>query len=105
MRPRRASAMTARRAAVREEGRASATIQFLSDWQETVEGALRRGAPLTINYDPSRLPQCRQNWHGAEVWNIEAVISVHPRGEIVRGAVLKAVREPPDLGMVVALVP
>src|SRR5262249_28403234 len=80
-------------------------IRFLGDWRETAEGALRRGAPLTIRYDPSRLPYCRQNWHGAEVWDIEAFIRVQPRGEIVRGGGLKAGREPPHGGMVVGLVP
>src|SRR5215470_1625051 len=96
--------VTVRRTAV-GEAVPSATVRFLGDWRETAEGALRRGAPLTIHYDPSRLPYCRQNWRGAEIWNIEAFVRVHPRGEILRGGVLKAVREPPEMGMVVALVP
>ena len=82
-----------------------ATLRFLSDWQELVHGSINRGEPLSIEYDPARLPQCRQNWRGAEVWDIEAFVRFHPRGEIVRGGVLKPVREPPEFGMVVGLEP
>ena len=71
-----------------------ATICFLADWRETLEGALRRGESLSIEYDPARLPYCRQNWRGAEVWNIEVVARLHPRGEILSGSVLKALLDP-----------
>ena len=96
--------MTARRAAGGTQGR-SARIRFLGDWQERLDGALCRGASLIVEFDPSRLSHCRQEWRGAQVWNIEALVRVHPRGEIWRGTVLKARREPPDTGMVVAMEP
>ena len=80
-------------------------IRFSKDWRETVEGVVRRDASVAIDFDPSRLPFCRQNWRGAEVWNIDAFVRVHPRGEIVTGSVLKAIRQPPEGGMIVALQP
>ena len=56
---------------------------------------------MAIAYDPARLPNCRQTWRGAQVWDIEAFVRVHPRGEVAVGSVLKARRQPPDTGMVV----
>lgn len=97
--------MTTRRRMEGEAQQPAAKVQFLADWRESANGSFRRSAPVTIEYDPARLPHCRQQWRGAEVWNIEAAVRVHPRGEIVKGSVLKARREPPEIGLIVAMNP
>ena len=77
-------------------------LQFLPGWCTVQKGDIRRGGELLVEYDPARLPRCRLNWHGAEVWDIEACIKFHPGGQLYSGSVLEKIRKD---GMVVQLVP
>src|SRR5215208_4914136 len=66
----------------------NAILQFLSDWREAVKGELLRGGTLGIEFAPERLTGCRRNWRGAEVWDIEALVRFHPRGDLAHGSLL-----------------
>jgi hypothetical protein len=83
----------------------SATLRFLSGWREFLEGPIRPGSTLIIEYDPDRLPNCRLQWHGAQVWGISVTIVFHPRGQTYSGSVLEEIRQPPISGAVVDLRP
>jgi hypothetical protein len=48
------------------------------------------------------LTGCRRNWRGAEVWDIEALVKYHPRGELVHGGLMEQIRTG---GVVTALSP
>src|SRR5215471_20111699 len=79
-----------------------ATIQFRSDWQQALQGLIERGSRLTLDYDKARLPNSFAQWRGAEFGDIVALCRFHPRGDIVSGSVVAAVRDgenPP--GMVI----
>jgi hypothetical protein len=80
-----------------------AVLQFLSNWLQAQEGAIRRGESIAIEFAPERLTSCRRNWRGAEVWDIEALAKFHPRGELVRGSLLERIRN--SGGLVTALTP
>lgn len=75
------------------------TLRFLRGWLQTSDGPIARGRNLTIAFDPERLTGCRQSWRGAEIWNIDAVVKFHPRGDFVRGSLLEPMR---TSGMVTA---
>ncbi|GHG81339.1 DUF6209 family protein [Comamonas sp. JC664] len=47
------------------------TLSFTSNWSELVAGTLRAGEPFIINYDASRLPECRATYNGP-AWAIVA---------------------------------
>lgn len=79
----------------------TATLRFHVGWRNVVEGAIRRGGRLLIDYDPERLPECRLNWRGAEAWDVEVEGRFHPGGQTIRASVLDAVRSPPGYGMIV----
>lgn len=49
---------------------ARATIRFDADWNTTVEGALRRGGQLRVDYEPERLDECRGEQYGTPAWTI-----------------------------------
>jgi hypothetical protein len=82
-----------------------ATLEFLPGWRDLQHGTIKPGGKLTIVYDPDRLPQCRMNWRGAEVWDIEVYIRFHPCGQFYRESVLEKIRTPPGMGMVTQLIP
>ena len=67
------------------------TLHFLPDWQRADEGAIVRGRDVSIDFAPERLTGCRRNWRGAEVWDIEAIVKFHPRGELARGSLLERI--------------
>jgi len=46
------------------------SIAFTADWNETVYGTLKSGKTFIVNYDLSRLPDCRQTYNGAPTWEI-----------------------------------
>ncbi len=46
------------------------SIAFLADWSEAVRGTLKSGKTFIVNYDLSRLPDCRQTYNGAPTWEI-----------------------------------
>jgi len=77
-------------------------LRFLPNWQQEDEGEISRGATVTIEFAPERLTGCRQNWRGAEVWDIEAFARFHPRGELLHTSLLDRVR---TAGVVTMLVP
>ena len=79
-----------------------AILQFLPDWVQTRQGEILRGGSFAIKFAPERLTGCRRNWRGAEVWDIEALIRFHPRGELVHGGLMDQIRTG---GVVTALSP
>jgi hypothetical protein len=86
-----------------EEG-ARATIQFLPGWEQRRRGQVRRGGKLVVEFDPARLPQCRQSSHGAQVWEIEVGMIFHPGGQWFVGSVMRKVRMP-EGGPLISLEP
>lgn len=48
------------------------SISFASDWSETVNGELTKGAEVTIAYDPERLTKCRGTQGCYQQWAITA---------------------------------
>jgi hypothetical protein len=86
-----------------EEGQ-RATLQFLPGWEQRQHGQIRPGGKLVVEFDPARLPQCRQSTHGAQVWDIEVGIVFHPGGQWFVGSVMKKIRMPNN-GPIVSLEP
>ena len=82
-----------------------ARLRFLTGWRTVREGMLTAGGSVTIEYDPERLTGCRGTMRGAQMWDIEINVAIHPRGGIVRGSAMEKVRVPPERGMVVNLLP
>lgn len=68
-----------------------AVLQFLPDWLQAREGEILRGGNFSIEFAPERLTGCRRNWRGAEVWDIEALVKFHPRGELVHDDVMQQI--------------
>ena len=81
-----------------------ATIEFLPGWRQQQRGEIRAGGKLVVEFDPSRLPQCRQSSHGAQVWDIDVGMIFHPGGQRFDGSVMRKVRMP-DEGIIVSLEP
>ena len=81
-----------------------ATIQFQLGWRQQQHGEIRAGGRLVIEFDPSRLPQCRQSSHGAQVWDIDVGMIFHPGGQYFGGSVMRKDRMP-NGGMIIALYP
>jgi len=77
-------------------------VQFLPDWRQIGQDEILRGSSFGIEFAPDRLTGCRRNWRGAEVWDIEALVRFHPRGELVHGGLLEQNRTG---GVVTALSP
>ena len=50
----------------------SPTLSFNSNWDEVVSGTLRAGQQFIVNYDVSRLPECRATYNGP-AWVITAL--------------------------------
>ena len=71
-----------------------ANLRFLADWTSTLTGDIAQGEKLTIEFDPQRLPQCRLNWRGAEVWDIISYAHFHPSGELFSGSLLQRIASP-----------
>lgn len=46
------------------------TIRFGADWSVEVQGELRRGSQVRVEYDPARLDDCRGTFYGREAWSI-----------------------------------
>jgi hypothetical protein len=45
-------------------------IHFTPDWTTTVEGVIAADAPVQVDYDLSRLPNCRAQYAGGDAWSI-----------------------------------
>ena len=80
-----------------------ADLRFLADWTSTLTGDIAQGEKLTIEFDPQRLPQCRLNWRGAEVWDITGYTRFHPNGGVFSGSLLQRIGSPS--GIVTTLQP
>ena len=65
----------------------SAHILFAGNWDEYLSGALHQGGYLVIDYDLSRLPQCRATHNGYPAWDTVAYVRFSPGGELVSGSV------------------
>ena len=86
-------------------GDRGASLRFDSSWCTTQIGHILAGGTLSLDYDILRLPQCRASWRGAQVWDIEVHIRLHPGGTEIVESVLDKIRSPPGRGMVTGLVP
>jgi len=78
-------------------------LRFLADWTSVLTGDLAQGGKLAIEFDRQRLPQCRLNWRGAEVWDINGYARFHPSGEVFTGSLLQRIASP--AGIVTTLQP
>jgi hypothetical protein len=58
------------------------TLRFLSNWEHEIEGELRAGEPLQIEYDPARLPTCRSERYGRPAWSIAGYVRFHPGADV-----------------------
>jgi len=81
-----------------------ATINFLNDWTQTLDGDLVQGGELVVNYDLNRLPARRDTFRGAAVWDILALARFHPDGQILAASVTTPVSSSPG-GMTVDRAP
>lgn len=64
-----------------------ATLRFLSDWTDQQIGTIQAGQPLTVEYDPARLPRCRAERYGRRTWNIQAFFRFWPGSQQISGDV------------------
>lgn len=64
-------------AASSSSGVETPSITFAPDWTQSVTGTLTAGHPVRIQYDPSRLPQCRGETNGAPAWAIGGYFRVN----------------------------
>lgn len=48
------------------------TLTFTAAWQTEVQGVLASALAVTVSYDLSRLPTCRQTYNGYATWDIVA---------------------------------
>ncbi len=62
-------------------------VSFLADWQETTSGERRQGGYLQVDYDLSRLPDCRGTHNGHPAWDIVAHARFNPGGQQFEGSV------------------
>ena len=74
-------------------GRSQAILRFVAGWNENLEGEIRAGETLVIEYDPERLAQCHTTWRGADIWNITVHIRFHPSNRSYEESVLEPVME------------
>src|SRR6266496_3234839 len=77
-----------------------ATIKFLNDWTQTLDGDLLQGGELMVDDDLSRLPVRRDTFRGAAVWDILALARFQPDGQILAASVTESVSSSPG-GMTV----
>jgi hypothetical protein len=64
------------------------TVRFRSDWSYEQVGDIRVGQPLSIEYDPARLPRCRSERYGQRAWSIAAFVRFHPGEQLQSGGVV-----------------
>ncbi|MGH3776388.1 MAG: DUF6209 family protein [Pseudonocardiaceae bacterium] len=63
------------------------SVKFLSDWSHELNGDIRPGEPLFIEYAEGRLPHCRARRYGQDAWSIMAGMRFHPDGREHNGVV------------------
>lgn len=72
----------------------AASIVFDAAWGETTRGSLVAGGTFSVQYDPARLPTCR-DWHNEyAVWNITAYARFWPGGTQVQADIMRLGRNP-----------
>jgi hypothetical protein len=81
-----------------------ATIKFLNDWTQSLDGDLEQGGELAVDYDIKRLPARRDTFRGAAVWDIFALARFRPDGQILAVSVTTPVSSSPG-GMTVDRAP
>jgi uncharacterized protein DUF6209 len=63
----------------------SATLQYLTDWQETRQGDIAQGGQLIVQYDQARLSGCQAYHDGMPAWDSSATIRFHPSEQVASG--------------------
>ncbi len=71
----------------RPAGQTRAVIEFKGDWSELQHGPLVQGGTGVIEYDSSRLTQCRGSSGGHATWDITAAVRFQPGGQKVEQSV------------------
>lgn len=67
-------------------GTPSATVQFLSGFQQKQRGALVEGRTLVVEYELWRMPQCiGSTYNGYAAWNTQVSVRFLPGGELFQG--------------------
>ena len=82
----------------------NATVHFLNDWTQTLDGDLAQGGELAVDYDLSRLPTRRDTFRGAAVWDVLALARFQPDRQILAASVTRPVSSSPG-GMTVDRAP
>jgi len=80
---------------VRAPGRAQATLRYLPDFQEMLEGELRAGGRLHLDYAIKRVA-CRRERLGVPIWSFQSFIRFHPAGQLYHGGMQASVPVPSD---------
>ena len=81
-----------------------ATIRFLNDWTQTLDGDLVQGGELAVDYNLNRLPERRDTFRDAAVWDILALARFQPDTQILAASVTTRVSNSPG-GMTVDRAP
>lgn len=72
----------------------TATLQFLAGYQMRMEGHIRPGGQIRIEFAPERLPTCRDTHNGFPAWGLTAFAKFHPGGQYFEGPLTRNVGGP-----------
>ncbi len=68
---------------------ATSALVFGVSWSEFPVGILRAGQKVAIDYEPSRLPDCRATHNGYPAWGMFSTVEFQPGGQTVTGPVVE----------------
>src|SRR5262245_20786452 len=80
---------------LRAPGRVQATLRYLPDFQEMLEGELRAGGWLHLDYAIERVA-CRRERLGVPIFSFQSFIRFHPGGQLYHGGTQASVPIPSD---------
>lgn len=66
------------------------TLNFANDFTESQSGPVVGGRSVVVNYDPARLPNCRQTYNGAPTYAVTAYATFLPMNVRQNASVLAA---------------
>jgi len=79
----------------RAPGQVQATLRYLPDFQEMLEGELRAGGQLHLDYAIERVA-CRRERLGVPIWSFQSFLRFHPGGQLYHGGIQVSVPIPSD---------
>ncbi len=71
----------------RAEPAARSALEFTPGFEELLRGPLVAGGEVTVHYDLSRLPECRDTHNGFPAWDTVAHVRFEPSGATVQRSV------------------